>query len=378
MINPFYITGIIPEPYFCDRKQETEWLLRTLKNKAHVLLTSSRRMGKTQLIRHLYEQPEIKNNYHTFYIDIFPTTSLNEMVLFLSKEIYTVLVPKGKSAVDRFLSVLNSLSGSFGYNPVTATPSFTVKLGDIHQPELTLEEIFSYLENADKPCIFSIDEFQQIARYPQKNVEALLRSYIQQTNNCCFIYAGSNRHILEQMFYSASKPFYNSAEHMNLGRIDRTVYTDFALRQFLENERQASRGAIELAYDLFDGHTYYVHNLLHKAFAHCNPDKKLVKGSILKVLQDILEERENAFSATMSQLDYQQKETLIAVAKEGEASHVTSVAFIRKHALKSPSSVQYAIKKLLDLQLVTYRTEGKEKYYSVDDRFLGKWIVNTY
>ena len=81
MENPFYITGIIPEPYFCDRGKETMWFVSTLENKAHILLTSPRRMGKTQLIRHVYEQPSIKNNCYTFYTDIYPTTSLHELVL---------------------------------------------------------------------------------------------------------------------------------------------------------------------------------------------------------------------------------------------------------------------------------------------------------
>ena len=104
MENPFYITGIIPEPYFCDRVKETSWMVRTLENKAHILLTSPRRMGKTQLVRHVFEQPSIKDNYYTFYTDIYPTTSLHEFVLFLSKEIYSVLVPKGKAAIDKFLA----------------------------------------------------------------------------------------------------------------------------------------------------------------------------------------------------------------------------------------------------------------------------------
>ena len=129
MENPFYITGIIPEAYFCDREKETMWMVRTLENKAHILLTSPRRMGKTQLIRHVFEQPSVKDNYYTFYTDIYPTTSLNELVLFLSKEIYSVLVPKGKAVLDKFLAGLHSLAGSFGYDPVSNTPTFNIKLG---------------------------------------------------------------------------------------------------------------------------------------------------------------------------------------------------------------------------------------------------------
>ncbi len=378
MENPFYITGIIPEPYFCDRDKETEWLIRTLENKAHILLTSPRRMGKTQLIRHAFEQPSIKDNYYTFYTDIYPTTSLHELVLFLSKEIYSVLVPKGKSVIDKFLAGLHSLAGSFGYDPMTGAPTFDIKLGDIHTPELTLEEIFGYLEQAERPCIFAIDEFQQIAQYPEKNVEATLRSHIQKMNNCLFIYAGSNHHILENMFCSAAKPFYNSTEQIYLDSIPKEVYKAFVDEQFSKAGRKIQPEAISLVYDLFEGHTYYVHNVLHNVFAYINPEKVIDELDINKTLNDILEEKGRFFASVLNQLNFQQKETLIAIAKEGKASGVTSVAFVKKHALKSPSSVQYAISALLEKQLLTYQNTKRTKTYSVSDRFLEMWICSTY
>ena len=378
MENPFYITGIIPEPYFCDREKETTWMVRTLGNKAHILLSSPRRMGKTQLIRHVFEQPAIKENYYTFYTDIYPTTSLHELVLFLSKEIYSVLVLKGKAVLNKFLAGLHSLAGSFGYDPVTNTPTFNIKLGDIHSPELTLEEIFSYLEQADKPCIFAIDEFQQIANYPEKNVEATLRTHIQKMNNCLFIYAGSNRHILENMFNSAAKPFYNSAEQIYLDCISKDIYTGFAEEQFKKASRNITPEAVSMAYDLFAGHTYYVHNVLHNAFAYIDPNVTIDETAISQTLSDILEEKGRSFANVMNQLNIQQKETLIAIAKEGVASGVTSVAFVKKHALKSPSSVQYAINTLLDKQILTYQNEQRTKTYSVSDRFMEMWICRTY
>ena len=378
MENPFYITGIIPEPYFCDREKETVWMLRTLENKAHILLTSPRRMGKTQLIRHLFEQPSIKDNYYTFYTDIYPTTSLHELVLFLSKEIYSVLVPKGKTVLNKFLAGLQSLAGSFGYNPVANIPTFNIKLGDIHSPELTLEEIFLYLEQADMPCIFAIDEFQQIANYPEKNVEATLRTHIQKMNNCLFIYAGSNRHILENMFNSAAKPFYNSAEQMYLDCIPKDTYLGFVEEQFRKADRRITPEAASLAYNLFEGHTYYVHNVLHNAFAYVDSDKAIDETDINKMLSDILEEKGRTFASVMNQLNYQQKETLIAIAKEGKASGVTSVAFVKKHALKSPSSVQYAISALLEKQLLTYQNQGRTKVFCPSNRFMEMWICRTY
>ena len=378
MTNPFFITGIIPEPYFCDREKETQQLVRIIENKAHILLTSARRMGKTQLIYHVYEQPAIKTAFHTFYVDIFPTTSLHEMVLFLSKEIYSKLVPKGKKALKFFLSTIKSLTGSLGYDPATGTPSFDVKLGDIHNPELTLQEIFNYLEKADKPCIFAIDEFQQITNYPEKNVEALLRTYIQRMNNCLFIFAGSNRHILENMFNSTARPFYNSTEQFHLERIPKEIYTTFAIQQFIDARKAITPEAASLAYDLFEGHTYYVHHILHNAFANANPQKTMDEKDIRNALEELLEARDRSFSNTMNRLNYKQKETLVAIAKEGKACGVTSVAFVKKHALKSASSVQYAISTLLEDQLLTYEDDGRTKIYSVADRFLGYWIRKNY
>ncbi len=378
MTNPFFITGIIPEPYFCDREKETQQLVRIIENKAHILLTSARRMGKTQLIYHVYEQPAIKTAFHTFYVDIFPTTSLHEMVLFLSKEIYSNLVPKGKKALKFFLNTIKSLTGSLGYDPVTGTPSFDVKLGDINNPELTLQEIFNYLEKADKSCIFAIDEFQQITNYPEKNVEALLRTYIQRMNNCLFIFAGSNRHILENMFNSAARPFYNSTEQFHLERIPKEIYTSFAIQQIINAGRAITTDAANLAYDLFEGHTYYVHHILHNAFANSNPQKTMDEEDIRNAMEELLDTRERSFSNIMNKLNYKQKETLVAIAKEGKASGVTSVAFVKKHALKSASSVQYAISTLLEDQLLTYEDNGRSKIYSVADRFLGYWIRRNY
>ena len=56
-----------------------------------------------------------------------------------------------------------------------------------------LQEIFNYLKNSGKRCYIAIDEFQQITEYPEKGVEALLRSHIQFSENVKFIFSGSKK-----------------------------------------------------------------------------------------------------------------------------------------------------------------------------------------
>jgi len=197
-------------------------------------------------------------------------------------------------------------------------------------------------------------------------------------NNCLFIFAGSNRHILENMFNSSARPFYNSTEQFHLERISKEVYTDFAIQRIHDEDKAITPEAVSLAYDMFEGHTYYVHHILHNAFANANPQKKMDEEDIRKALDELLEARGRSFANTMNKLNFKQKETLVAIAKEGKARGVTSVAFVKKHALKSASSVQYAITTLLEDQLLTYEDDGKQKIYSVADRFFGYWLVKNY
>ena len=131
-------------------------------------------------------------------------------------------------------------------------------------------------------------------------------------------------------------------------------------------------------YDLFEGHTYYVHNTLHNVFAYNSPEVEITKEIIDKTVCDILQEREHSFLTQLSLLNYAQKETLIAIAKDVKAYEITSVAFVKKHSLQSPSSVQNAVRHLLKLQMITYNIAGNTKVYSISDRFLGMWIAKKY
>ena len=349
-----------------------------MQNQTNLLLTSPRRMGKTQLIYHAYADESIKDKFYAFYIDILPSTSLREFTFLLSKEIYKTLVPVGGKALNLFLSTLKSIKGVISYDFEECKPKFEIQLGDINAPELTLEEIFNYLQNADRPCVCTIDEFQQIGNYPENNVEALLRSYVQKTGNCVFVFAGSDRHTLENMFNSPAKPFYNSVDHMFLDRIDRDVYVAFMQQMFEEAGRKIADSACRYLYDIFEGHTYYVHQTLHDVFANIDANKIIEEDDIDSVISDIIENREHSFIMQMFYLNLIQKETLIAIAKEVQAHEVTSVAFVKKYSLQSPGTVQNAIRNLLKLQILTYRQEGKKKVYSVSDRFFQIWLKTKY
>lgn len=372
--NPFIVMGKIPVELFCDRETETRKLIHSLTNGNNVVLISPRRMGKTGLIHHCYDDPCISETYYTFFVDILHTSNLREFTFNLGRSIYKELVPKGKRYAKGFIQALKSLSGSISVDTLNGGPKFGVELGEITKPELTLEEIFTYLECANKPCIMAIDEFQQITHYPEKNIEALLRGHIQQMQNCRFVFAGSERSIMMQMFSSAARPFYQSADTLELNAIPFDTYRVFVHRLYEDHRKKVDDDAIRYVYDLFNGHTFYMQKVFNEAFANTSIHGTTSLAFVNEAIDIILHDKETTYMEILSALSEKQKPLLYAIAAEREASRLTSVAFVKKYSLLSASAVQSAVKQLLAQNLIT----EVHKQYSVTDKFFALWINQIY
>lgn len=373
-INPFVVTGKIAPRYFCDRVQESERLVKSLINGNNMVIISPRRMGKTGLIQFCYDKSELKDNYYTFFVDILHTTSLREFTYLLGKEIYESLLPRSKKMALTFMQTLKSINGKFGFDPLTRMPTFGVELGDIDRPEYTLEEIFDSLAKADKPCIVAIDEFQQIAKYPEKNIEALLRTHIQKIENSHFVFAGSERSMMQAMFLSAARPFYRSADMMELKAIDKGIYVPFIVGHFENRNRRIDPANAEKIYDLFKGHTFYIQKTFNEAFADTPTGTECTHDIIRSSIDSIIFSNDTIFREILSNIPEKQKELLYAIAKEGEARQILSADFIKRYRLASSSSVQSAIKKLLEKDLIT----EVDKVYSVTDKLFAMWIAREF
>ena len=372
--NPFIVGKYLSDKYFCDRSQETEFLRKQIENGRDVVLISPRRLGKSGLIQHFFAQEDIKEKYYVFFIDIYATTSLGELVYTLGKNIYEQLKPQTTQWKEKFFQVITSFRVGFKLDQMTGTPSFDLGLGDIQVPQTSLDEIFAYIEEADKPCIIAIDEFQQIGEYAENNIEALLRTKIQKCHRAQFIFSGSKRHVMSNMFNSPSKPFYQSAISMGLEPIPISVYADFAKLLFHEREKDIEQEAIEEVWNLYHGYTWFVQMLMNELFALTKPHETCTKDMIAEARQNVIMAQEQSYKDLLSNLAPKQKIVLQAIAKEGLAQNITSSKFIKKYYLNSASSVQSAVKLLLKNDLITQTDKG----YRVYDFFLSEWLSTVY
>lgn len=372
--NPFIVTGRIDPEYFCDRVAESSRLVKSITNGNNVVIISPRRMGKTGLIQFCYDKPEMSESYYTLFLDILHTSSLREFTYTFGKTVFDALLPRSRKMATLFTQTLRSLSGKFGFDAMSGLPTFSVELGDIDNPEYTLEEIFRVLATLDKPCFIAIDEFQQISKYPERNIEALLRAHIQKIENCNFIFAGSERTMMQAMFLSSARPFYRSADIMELGAIEREIYIDFVVRNFQKQDKQIERDVVATAYDLFNGHTFYIQKCFNEAFANTDRGERCTKEIVDGAIRDMIGLYDTIFREILSNIPEKQKELLYAIAKEGCAQQIQSSEFIKRYSLSSSSSVQSATKKLLERDLIVEQNRA----YSLSDKLFEMWINNTY
>ena len=372
--NPFVVGKYLSDNYFCDRTEETEFLRKQIVNGRHVALISPRRIGKSGLILHFFNRPDIQKCYHVFFVDIYATTSLAELVYTLGKEIYAQLKPQGEKWKEKFFQIVASLRIGFKLDAMTGLPTFDLGLGDVQSPQTTLDEIFAYLEEADRPCIIAIDEFQQIGQYAENNVEALLRTKIQQCHSTQFIFSGSKRHMMSNMFNSPSKPFYQSAISMGLEPIPLATYTGFATRLFQERGRDVESEVVEAVWRRYDGCTWFVQMMMNELFALTPSGHTCAAAMIPEALRNVIMAQEQSYKDILSNIPPKQKMVLQAIAKEGVAHNVTSSKFVKKYNLNSASSVQSAIRLLMKNDMLTHTDEG----YRVYDYFLSDWLATVF
>ena len=369
MKNPFLTYGYDGPKYFCDRVEESTRLCTLLKNGNHVALISPRRMGKTGLLKHCFSMDSMQKEYYLFIVDIYATKSLAEFTYELGRSILSVLKSKERKAWERFIQIVGSFRSGITLDEF-GKPSWNIEIGDIRAPQITLDEIFQYLAAADRPCLVAIDEFQAITDYTEKNVEALLRTYIQNCNNARFVYSGSKRHMMGEMFSSPARPFYQSATTMSLRPIPLSAYTQFITSHFEDNGRKITVDAIQHLYETFEGTTWYIQKICNEVFAAADPGEVCTLENVDTAIRNSIEEKGDFYQELMSRLTAKQKVLLTALGRSAKDVQPTSASFIKKHHLSTASTVQRNLSSLMEKDLIT-NENGKYRIY---DYFLLYWL----
>lgn len=370
VVNPFLTSGYKGDEYFCDREEETRRLVTALRGGNNVTLISPRRLGKSALIHHAFahilkEEPDA----HCFYIDIFATKNLEQMVQLLAREIVGKLDKPSEKVMKAIVEFFKAFRPKVTVDSFSGAPEFSFDLSPT-QARDSLESIFDYIDKSGKRCYIAIDEFQQILNYSDTGTEAIIRSKVQFMKNANFVFAGSQMHMMSEMFISPRHPFFRSTDMQTIKEIDRVKYCSFANVFFAKQGRSISEDDFNYLYDLVDGQTWYVQKILSNLYFL--GDEPIDRDLVDRAVSDAIVEQEPTFLYIYQSLSENQASLLQAIAMEHYTDKPYSSEFIKKYHLPAQSSVRRSLDSLEKLQLIYHDIQNKR--YIVYDRFLAMWF----
>lgn len=366
MQNPFSSTSIATGQSFCNRKDEQAFLKEKVSNGENVLLYSHRRFGKTSLIHKVIE--DIKTQVTPIYIDLYGTVSIKDFITKVLRGISateTKLDKVSRLFQDKFSAFTLSFSVDLTTGAPVAIPSFTS--GD---QRMSVDEVFRLIERMSqkRKIMLVFDEFQEISRYSGDSLEKQLRSIIQYHKNVSYVFAGSQKSLLLQMFLDNKRAFYQQAIHLNLKKIVTPEYVEWVKGLYQNASRSIDDDVIERVVTSCDNHPMFIQEFFASLWEH----ESVNHGDVDRIEHDIVQRRETEFISIWDALTLNQKKTLKLIAIT-MGKDLFSAKNLIQVDLKAAAQVVAAIKVLEERELVS-----KNGTFSIVNPMFLKWIVQLH
>ena len=371
MKNPFAYSNYVTGESFCNRKKELSELLRYIKGSQNVLLYSHRRYGKSSLIRQVFREIKGKNlNVGTMHVELYGTISEKD---FITKSFQGLNQLESnfekllKSVSNALKSIKLNLSIDSATGGISVSPSF-----EAVDEKTVLEELMNILSkySQKRRLVIAFDEFQEVAGYTEEGFEKRLRSFIQQHSNICYIFSGSQQHLITEMFNSNKRAFYKLAESFPLEKIETKYYIPWVKNLFSQKNVHLPAEQIEEIVARFENHPMYIQNFLFHLWEE--PGKKGFSPEIInKVENTIIEKRSLEHTVLWETLSINQKKTLKLILLNN-GYNLFNAGSLKSVNLKTGSLVTKALSSLKKKEIIV-----KNGNYQIQDIVFKKWLQKT-
>jgi len=367
--NPFVLQPYVSKDFFCDRVREMNEIISFLENGANVSLITMRRIGKTGLILRTFDElRDRKYGYTTIYADIFATSGVDDFVAALASSVVSQVK---ESSVKKFFQSLGGLRPLLSYDPISGQPQVSITYQTENQRFTTIESIFNFLDNLPGKVVVAIDEFQQIRSYDEVCMEAFLRSKIQMLKKVRFIFSGSDKRLMTDMFEGERSPFYQSVVNVPVYKLEPDVYSSFILDMFRRSGKTIDKSAVDYILDWSRGHTFYTQTLCN--FTYMLSSDNVGIEDVNKAIDLIFRTESDKFFTIRAMLTKGQWRYLGCVAKEGVLTQPASGAFLSKYKIGTPASSKRYLESLIAKDLI-YEDHSNGTRYTVANVFLSRWL----
>lgn len=366
MANPFQYEKLPSAEDFCGRVAEAERLHNLIMDSKNVVLFGDRRYGKTSLIEHVFRGlPE--NVLHAF-ADLFACIDSADVAQALYKAVYDALPfdidTKFKELTGLFkratFEIQTTSTGSIKARPRLEGRDFEELLSD------ALEGAEKFCEKHNCTMVIALDEFQQIADIKDKRIDAILRAYMQRLNYVSFIFSGSKKSILSNLFIDKKKPLYGMATSISIKGIEPGILKKFCeerLGQTFEDD------VFELLYERVRGQTKLILQTCYWLYSN---GYELNAPNAQRVVNQIIDEKDEEFRLLFNGFKAQQKKALKMIGRYNGNN-----LFKQEH-LEPFGLTRQGLSQVLVALLSSGEIVKEDKTYLVADVHFHLWIVKNF
>jgi hypothetical protein len=367
-MNPFKYGRVVFDRDFCPRPALEKELTSHIVSAQNVLLEGERRTGKTSLVCEIMRKLD---DFSLLYIDIMEIKTVED----LCRRIINALASMEQKSglMEKLFRSLAHLKPTMTLDPVTGTPGLSIDASIKLKPDSVeglLDLIASGGEKKKLAVVF--DEFQDILNLKDAPAAlAVLRSKIQFHAGIPYIFAGSVRNKMDEIFNDPASAFFKSAVTINVGTLDRNIFTEFLQTKFREGKRTVSRGLLEEIFEIAHDIPGDVQQLCGAVWESVSPGDNADKDIIPTALDLIYTRELKGYEVALSQLTGQQLRCLMGLARLGGKSPL-SAQFIKETGISQPASVKKAITRLVQLKII-YKYK---KEYRFINPFFRSWLLS--
>lgn len=373
--NPFVYGKVARGECFADREREIAELSSDILSGQNVILFSPRRYGKTSLILEVLDRVRAQGVL-AVYLDLFKVVSEEDFVAAYAKEIARLCGGGIRAALNRIRSLLPRLIPKVVVKGegVEVELEFEFDLRGAREPLLDdlFEAVAVLAREREKQAVVVFDEFQEIAGWDEgERVQRQMRAHFQHHAQVAYIFMGSKRHLMQDIFQSKNRPFYRFGKHLPLGKIPEEEFAAFIEARFKSTGFQVEEGAPHRILEITENHPYYTQLLCHVLWDRQRDERLITADHVALGVEEVLSREAHAFHEIWEALPLRARQLLVALAREESPQvEIYSTKFLRRHNLGSASSVQRALERLLSEELLE-RVDGK---YEFTDVFFKRWL----
>lgn len=361
-LTKFFPLGVAKGASFCNRVNERKKIIQNIHAGRHMMLMSPRRYGKTSLIFFVLEETKLPYAEIDLFVAI-NSKMVEDQILQGVKE----LINKVSSKTEQVVSIIKEYIKNLQSRWVVGMNGIGIELiPDKSNDTITnIIETLQLLENIlkkkrIKACFF-IDEFQEIGKLDEsQGLEGAIRHVAQNTEYLTFIFSGSNRHILANMFHDRSRPLYKLCDTFEIERIQESHYIPFFKKMsLLQWNISLSENIIKEILNQTELHPYYINAFCSILWMDTNPPEQ---SKIAEKWHEYVVQEKSKTAKELANLNISQKKILISIAK-GNVTDISGKISLQKLNLSS-ATVNKSLKLLQNNDYIGKNENGN--YYIID------------